>query len=278
MKFRTGKIYLKNLCNIFIAKVNGKKTLKANWDIHLNNFGDCLTPVLLKHYGYIPIYVGDRNKSDILTAGSILQWVSENYDGIILGSGGTNKKYSFKKAKVVGLRGNITLNNIKSLSSNNIVLGDPGLIMNYVFPKKENKIYDIGIVPHYLDKSNNNFMSFIKNIQGINYCVIDVLKSPKEVINNIKKCKNIFSSSLHGLVIADAFNIPNARFYISETQPNFKTYKWEDYYSAIDSNDVPHELNLNDNYEDIIKKMRLHTAAVRRQQNILDATFKNLNI
>ncbi len=56
----------------------------------LNNFGDCLQPDILKHYGFTPVYVPQR-KSDVVLAGSILQWIPSDYKGIIIGTGGDAK-------------------------------------------------------------------------------------------------------------------------------------------------------------------------------------------
>lgn len=60
------------------------------------------------------------------------------------------------------------------------------------------------------------------------------MQSPEKVIKQIKQCKYIASSSLHGLIIADAYHIPNIRIvdYDTFAYPACN-YKFEDYYSAL---------------------------------------------
>jgi pyruvyltransferase len=265
-------LILVRLPQTIIGKLKGN-LIYTHWDRSLNNFGDCLSPSILKHYGFTPVYC-QRDKSEIVLAGSILQWVSKDYKGIILGSGGVNKKYEFEKATILGVRGETTKRNI-GYTTNELVLGDPGLVMNYVYPKKIKKKYDLGIVPHFLDFNREEVQFLIKALSNKKILLIDVLKNPEEVINNIKSCKAIYSSSLHGLIIADAFNIPNARFFIKDTQP-LESFKWNDYYSVLNSVDIPYELIGHTSYEDIINRMRLHSEEVLVAQNKLNGLFLKL--
>ncbi len=106
-------------------------------------------------------------------AGSILQDISPDYDGCIIGTGGGNMKYSFPIAEVLALRGAKSLENMDGVSS--CVLGDAGLIMPYVFPTPEEKIYDLGIIPHFEDACNDKF-SRLAGYQGVT--MIDVLSAP----------------------------------------------------------------------------------------------------
>lgn len=59
-------------------------------------------------------------------------------------------------------------------------------------------------------------------------------------------CKCILSSSLHGLIVADSFNIPNRWISLSESSLLEKqNFKYLDYYSSMDVYDEE-PLNLND--------------------------------
>jgi hypothetical protein len=61
--------------------------------------------------------------------------------------------------------------------------------------------------------------------------MIDVFLPPAEVIREILMCDHVLSSSLHGLIVSDAFHIPNRRIVVSE-QVKFDM-KYDDYYSAF---------------------------------------------
>ena len=246
-----------------------------HWGRGLNNFGDCLQPDILKHYGFAPVYVPQR-KSDVVLAGSILQWVPPDYKGVILGTGGDAKDYDFPNAHIVGVRGELSLARLKQKSDVGVV-GDPGLIMNRVFPEQVTKTHKIGIVPHFVDNDHAVIRRWAGRFAK-DCLVIDVLRSPREVIKDIKGCDYIISSSLHGLIIADAFDIPNARFVIRDTMPtDFYDYKFKDYYSSLASVDMPLEANGSETLDDLIKMTRLHTEKVRVLQQHLDQALSSLS-
>jgi len=148
--------------------------------------------------------------------------------------------------------------------------------MNLVYPKTIGKEFEIGIVPHFVDKDHDIIKMWQKRF-GSSCIVIDVLKSPKVVIDKIKRCKAILSSSLHGLIIADAFNIPNSRFVIRDTMPSyFYDYKFDDYYSALNILPFTIEVNGTESLDYLLFKMRNTAEQVKILQKDLDYTFKQL--
>ena len=261
------------LPNIVIGKIKGN-LIHVHWDRGLNNFGDCLAPVILKHYGFTPVY-SQLKDSDIILTGTILQLVPKQYCGIIFGTGADDVKLDFPNANILGLRGHLTLKNLQ-FSPQHIILGDPGLIMNLVFPQHIRRRFELGIVPHFVDKYHC-IVNEWKARFGKDCVVIDIQQKPRKVIRQIKSCKFIISSSLHGLIISDAFNIPNARFVIRETMPtHFFDYKFDDYYSSLNIKTITLEAKGDETLDNILKKMRLHTDQVTQLQNNLDRTFKQL--
>lgn len=243
--------------------------IKVHWGRGLHNFGDCLQPDILKHYGLTPVYVSQKD-ADIILAGSILQWISKDFKGYIIGTGGDNFKYEFPNAKILAVRGKLTLSNILSCTEN-IKLGDPGLLMSYVFPEKCEIKYKLGIIPHFIDKKSEIMLNW-KARFGPDVLFIDVQKSPKQVITEIKQCASIISSSLHGLIIADAFHIPNMRFVDRYTMPSpFYDYKFDDYYSSLDCKSLFIEVNGQETVACLIKSVTLKpTDRIRSIQDNLD--------
>ena len=231
--------------------------IKAHWGRGLNNFGDCLSPDILKHYGLTPVYVSNQKKADIILAGSILQWIETDYCGYIVGTGGDNVKYSFPNAKVLAVRGEKTLANF-NYSNKTVLLGDPGFLMSYVFPEKVQQKYDLGIIPHFVDWNTVNLNNWRKSFKKENVIFINPLGKPKDIITQIKKCRNIVSSSLHGLIIADTFHIPNIRFVDRQTMPTyFYDYKFDDYYSSLGIEEACIEITGNETVEELIKHTTL---------------------
>ena len=61
-------------------------------------------------------------------------------------------------------------------------------------------------------------------------------------MKQINSCKFILSSSLHGLIFADSYNIPNHKIIISDKIIG-GDYKYKDYYSIFDM-DIPKSTDL----------------------------------
>lgn len=112
------------------------------------------------------------------------------------------------------------------------ILADAGLLADELVPLPE-KEYDLGIVAHWTDKELIHNKTFLKYDPKI----IDVSGDPLQVISDIGKCKKIVTSSLHGAIVADTFNIPRR----IEIAPRFLThahqegglFKWFDYHASL---------------------------------------------
>lgn len=108
------------------------------------------------------------------------------------------------------------------------IYGDPGIFSPFIFQNIiKNQIYDYGIVLHHHD------ICFINKIQksliGKNIIIIQATGQVQTVIQNICLCKKIISSSLHGIIVAEAFGIPAIWLEISGMVEGFG-FKFYDYY------------------------------------------------
>lgn len=232
---------------IIIGKFITRNLVKVHWGRGLKNFGDCLQPDTLRHYGLLPVYVPTMAKSDIIMAGSILDMVPDNYSGYVIGTGGGAKDLVFQNAKVKVVRGHLTHKRLPPHLYKQCKLGDCGLLCRLVYPAKVNKKYKLGIIPHFID-ANNPAPTMLQKKYPNDITVISPLGNPRKIIHKIKECEAIISSSLHGLIIADAFGIPSRRWVDRNTQPiNHPQIKYDlkfdDYYSSIDFSEDPISLN-----------------------------------
>lgn len=242
---------------ILYGKYIAHNLIKVHWGRGLNNFGDCLQPDTLRHYGLTPVYVPSMGKSDIIMAGTILQWLDKDYEGIIIGTGGDPDICGLKKARIIGVRGELTRNQILPppiCNVNNCLLGDCGLLARLVYPEAINKKHKLGIVPHFTDLHNEEIQELLGNFKN-EITLISPLDSPRKVVRRIKECEYIISSSLHGLIIADAFNIPNRRWVDRKTMPDVDFYdrKFIDYYSSLGIEESPIELKGNEDLKKLIE-------------------------
>jgi pyruvyltransferase len=199
------------------------------------NFGDRLTSLLLSHYTHLHSEWANPQDAQLIMAGSILEHLPNDWQGIIAGAGKLHEKseLSFPNAKILAVRGPLTA---KSLGlKGNYVLGDPGLLLDELV-KIEDKEYDLGLVPHWTDTTLEHNPIF----KQYNPKIIRVSDDPIKVITEIGKCKKIVSSALHGIIVADAMAIPRrieiAPKMLSHMKQEGGLFKWLDYSASLGIN------------------------------------------
>ena len=226
---------------------------------NVKNFGDQLTPDIFRHYGLRPFHTAVFRYCDVLGAGSILQMAPRDFGGAILGSGfiSENKSKELPHANVYLVRGCLTRNLLKE--SHDTPIGDPGLIIDDVYSKdiqNSVKIWNVGIVPHYIDINHPAIKNIIKkNFNSTK--LIDVRQTPKVVIRDISQCHYILSSSLHGLVAADSLAIPNKQIVLTGKIIG-GDFKYNDYYSCFGKKGDPLNLDGTESLQFLIS----HTSSV----------------
>jgi hypothetical protein len=110
-----------------------------------------------------------------------------------------------------------------------IPTGDAGILASHLIEKPVIKNYSVGIIPHYKELSEPIFQQLANQFD--NSIIIDVTKDPLEVVKLISSCEVILSSSLHGLIVADSFHIPNVHIVVTNKLLG-DGFKFDDYYSA----------------------------------------------
>jgi hypothetical protein len=180
------------------------------------NFGDELGAVILAKLGYKVRRVA-LAKADVVLIGTILDIAEKVNPGVIvLGAGSGYTHEAEHHFTTLALRGKLTANTLGT----DATLGDLGLLASRLWPKQPTK-YDIGVVRHYVDHDDYDFADI----------VIDATEPPETVIAKISQCRVVLSSSLHGLIVADSYGIPNMR--IARDDVITGNWKWLDYKTAF---------------------------------------------
>lgn len=200
---------------------------------NLYNFGDEITQDIISHlFGY-HVHWSTVDSCDMIGAGSLLEYVEArcNTNEIkVWGSGYIQKgdKNKNNNFDFFAVRGKRTLKRIEE-KERKIPLGDPGLLTSLIYPKEKTD-GRIGIIPHYVDL-NSTYIKKIKKDKR--YKIISPLQPPKQVAKQLSSCSIILSSSLHGLILADSYRIPNAHIVFSDKVIG-GDYKFKDYCSGVD--------------------------------------------
>lgn len=221
------------------------------------NFGDEMSPIIVnKITNREIINSSGSNEKSLIAIGSYIQKAKNN--DIIWGSGvrTVDQPIEYTNLIVKAVRGPITKRYLENLSIQvPDVFGDPGLLYAKLFDINKDLDYidKIGFIPHYtsLDEYKNNKLSNIN--------IISPVDKPDIVLSKIKSCKYIISSSLHGLIVADSYNIPN--YWLYDKILNEGTLKFEDYFASQNRQLKMHnsiEDILKSNFEDYGNKINLH--------------------
>ena len=195
------------------------------------NFGDALGPLLLRHFSDLETEWSPLKDAAYITVGSILDNLPVGWSGAVVGSGKLHEASTpdLTQATVFGLRGPLTARTVQLAGKRrDFCLGDPGLLADELVPIQD-KEYTLGLVPHWSDEGLEKRPEF----QKFNPLIIRPSEDPLEVIAKIGKCRKIVASSLHGLIVADAFGIPRR----TEMTPRFAKeggdFKFRDHCAAI---------------------------------------------
>lgn len=214
------------------------------------NFGDLLSPWLVQKLTGIETKLIRvvtepnkklRKKPTYISIGSILSRTQDV--SIVWGTGsfGTEQAGQIsKKASYHAVRGPLT----RCLVQNNgvkcpAVYGDPALLSPLVYNPDVSVDYEIGVVLRWSEKE----WLAQKPSKGVK--LIDLGTGDIEnVISEMKSCKTIITSSLHGLIIADAYGIPNA--WLSSDTPKGGEFKFFDYFLSVDKVRYGHSYDVSE--------------------------------
>jgi hypothetical protein len=202
------------------------------------NFGDLLSWVIFeKLTGIKPVFYDcckQNNDIHYMSIGSIINY--SNDKSIIWGTGTITKKINkINFHKVFCVRGPKTREALlKHYNDIPEKYGDPALLMPLLYKSKNIKKYNIGIIPHTVDYNELKQKFNGTNIHVINLYINNDEDSIKKVIDDINKCKFIFSSSLHGIILSNAYDIPVIKFRHNKLAGD--DIKFIDYFESVYSN------------------------------------------
>lgn len=143
--------------------------------------------------------------------------------------------------KVLAVRGPLTAELLRKKELDvPKVYCDPGIFISKVYWPNIEKHFEYGVIPHY---------SELKYAQKIfaNHPHISVLSVHDEIetfCDKVLACKNIVSSSLHGLIVADAYHIPSAWVTFGGELLG-GDFKFKDYFGSLQDKQKPLRTEIN---------------------------------
>lgn len=173
--------------------------MHAYWNPKASNFGDTLTPVILRHLGYNVRCVDRNTPGKVLAVGSIMNALRAR--DVVWGTGVQfDQRYVARSARILAVRGPISRSCIDGVRVPR-VYGDPALLLPLVYDPDVEPVRTVGYMPHYKDVA-------LTRKKYPNGYVIDVCSGWRKIIRQMKACEHIVTTSLHGIIAADAYGIP----------------------------------------------------------------------
>lgn len=186
--------------------LSGRKTnrgvyLPAFWYAS-RNFGDALVPDLVASLAHVrPFYSPASGGRRLVALGSIAEHIGG--DDVVWGTGslGTSRLCVSPQVQITAVRGPRTAALISGTEVPH-VYGDPAQLVPEIYrPRQLGRRWSLGIVPHYVDLPH--LRSHDPSIQ-----VINPLWPWPDVVDHIASCDELLSSSLHGIIVAEAYRVP----------------------------------------------------------------------
>ena len=226
------------IINAFVYYDGDKRVKHENWGDDINYYflrEIVVRPLVLLNRTSLAFRLKFRN---FLVIGSTIDMLCRAHTevwgaGIIDGS----KPLRIKPKRVYAVRGPLTR---KKLLDEGVecpqIYGDPALLIPLYYRPNKQRCYKYGIISHV---SNQAFVANLR-LKGkrISECAeVRIINLGKythwhDIIDQVCECESILSSSLHGLIVAEAYHVPNV--WIEFGKPLIGGhFKFHDFFKSI---------------------------------------------
>lgn len=229
-----------------------------------NNFGDDINiPIIEAISGRKVVLwrncVHWENTENIIAIGSILEYDIDEKT-IVWGSGAMmgDIKLKHRPKKVCSVRGYLSQEYLQNQGIDcPSVFGDPALLLPYIYKSDTKKKFKYGIVPHIVDYELPHVKKFRSQNSEVLFIKLQGYRKWQDIVDQINSCEIIISSSLHGLIVSDAYGIPNVRVVFSDLIKG-GDFKFLDYFSSVNrdfQNPIDFRLHINlEKVEELVGK------------------------
>jgi pyruvyltransferase len=203
------------------------------------NYGDLLGKYLIEKISGKPVKWYRANKFYFknlwqplyVSIGSVLEHIGPHCT--VWGSGIISRDSQIAAATFLAVRGPLTRKRLLDLGYNcPTIYGDPALLLPMYYNPIIEKKFKLGIVPHISDYE----LVYQWHMGEEDIKVIDFrTNNVEQTTDDILACDHILSSSLHGLIVAHAYQIPAVQVRFSNNIHG-DGVKYHDYFMSVDLN------------------------------------------
>lgn len=221
-----------------------QRSLPSYWWDQRCNFGDLIGPWIVEMLSGRPTHntIGLPNAGKCLVgAGSLIS--SLQREGLTIWGSGliepisrvTRQRLAARRPQQIhAVRGHRTRAELVDKLGWDVpeVFGDPALLIDRLYTPRPNDGVDApySICPHYM-----HTRAITAHLgPGNTGHVIDVERDAQTVVNEIANSRAVVSTSLHGLIVAQAYGVPWVWLRIEDSRLAGDEFKFEDFFSTVD--------------------------------------------
>lgn len=227
--------------------------LRAGGGRLLSNFGDEMSPLVFRSLGY-DVTWAPLDSAEVTGIGSVLDlytWARKPTSSVVWGSGlrtvptpETRDAVLRSVGRFIAVRGPKTRDALGLPL--NTTLGDPGLLApalvdGFTLRRGSRAV----VVPHYRVWANPQSRGHLKALAAQGCEVVMPNEHPIKVVRAIGSAAIVYTSSLHGLIVADALGVPAVLLRFSGPQHSGEPeFKYADYFESVES--TPHWIDVHE--------------------------------
>ena len=211
------------------------------WD-ERPNFGDAVGPWLVNRLtGLTPVNGWKRHLDvpPLVVVGSTAGWL-EQHGSQIWGAGLMNRLSPAAVERMAGLdgvqihavRGGLTAAELRSRLGWTVpeVYGDPALLLPRFLPVPEGQPTQgrVSVVPHL------DHQGLVGGAEADGVHVVDASQDMEGVVREIAASRACISSSLHGIIVAQAYGVPWVWVRIEDALIAGDTFKFRDFFTTLE--------------------------------------------
>ena len=242
-----------------------ERAIRAAYFIRIPNVGDRVNPSIITALTGRPVsrFAG-QHEPHLLAVGSVM--ASATPLSQVWGTGVMHPDLGIgtvPAANVHALRGRLSHTAMRQdgVLVGDVPLGDPGYLAPSLLGIKRAATpkFRVGLVCHYVDRLHPVLRRMMKE-EGV--ADLNVHDAPDVFLRRMAECETVISSSLHGLVFAEALDIPNVWIKASD-EIGGGDFKFNDWFSTTRRPQAGHHiLTPDDTTEALARQAERHESTI----------------